>query len=112
LVGTLQSKGAGIFGSLTREKFKSVYGQYADLKINQELDIGNKGIEVAKLQSLLKKLGYFQEEITGVFGAKTKDALLRFQIDRAIVENATSLGAGRVGQATITNLNQYVASLL
>jgi peptidoglycan hydrolase-like protein with peptidoglycan-binding domain len=112
LAGTLKSKGAGIFGPLTREKFQSVYRQYADLKINQELDMGNKGIEVAKLQSLLKKLGYFRDEITGVFGVKTKDALLRFQIDQAIVEDSTSLGAGRVGQTTITYLNRYVASLL
>lgn len=112
LVGTKESPGAGIFGPLTRGKFKQIWNQYQDKKLTQELDVGDKGVTVTKLQNTLQKLGYFQEKVTGTFGNITKEALVKFQIDAELIENASSLGAGRVGQATLKLLNEKLITLL
>jgi len=40
---------------------------------------GDKGTKVQRLQSLLGQLGYYKNGVDGIFGAKTKQALMRFQ---------------------------------
>lgn len=112
LAGSAKSKGAGIFGPLTREKFRQVYKQYQDRRISEELDMGEQGVEVAKLQNVLKKLGYFDENVTGKFGAKTKESLLKFQLENELIDNNSDTGAGRAGPSTIKELNKKVIQYL
>jgi len=48
------------------------------------LKYGSTGAEVTKLQSQLKKLGYFSGKTTGYFGSVTKAALKKFQAKKSL----------------------------
>jgi peptidoglycan hydrolase-like protein with peptidoglycan-binding domain len=45
---------------------------------------GDAGSDVSRLQSFLWRAGYLDEEPTGYYGAKTQDAVARFQAARGI----------------------------
>ncbi|HRH93844.1 MAG TPA: peptidoglycan-binding protein [Candidatus Peribacteria bacterium] len=62
---------------------------------------GAKGTAVKQLQLVLGKLGFFaSKEANANFGAKTKAALVTYQLDRKIVESQDAHGAGVFGPAT------------
>ncbi|MBP3415265.1 MAG: peptidoglycan-binding protein [Clostridia bacterium] len=48
-------------------------------KVYKNLDVGSKGDEVTALQIRLTELGYFDQEISGYYGAFTRDAIKAFQ---------------------------------
>jgi len=48
---------------------------------------GSKGVEVEKIQTRLKELGFYQGPIDGIFGGGTESAVKRFQISDHIVAN-------------------------
>ncbi len=50
-----------------------------ELSFVRVLRIGSRGNDVKKVQSCLHSLGYYRSTIDGIFGLKTKFALLRFQ---------------------------------
>ncbi|ACB85759.1 S41 family peptidase [Natranaerobius thermophilus] len=52
--------------------------------ISTDLSMGDEGEEVETLQSILKELDYFTEEVTGEFDEHTRDALEKFQQARGI----------------------------
>ncbi|SHJ57009.1 gamma-D-glutamyl-{L}-meso-diaminopimelate peptidase I . Metallo peptidase. MEROPS family M14C [Hathewaya proteolytica DSM 3090] len=59
--------------------------------ILKENDRGNK---VSKLQSILRQLKFYKEPVDGIFGAKTKEAVINFQksnglLDTGIVDDLT-----------------------
>ena len=58
------------------------------------LQNGSKGTEVKKLQQQLKKLGYYNEEITGYFGPVTETSVKLFQKKSGIIAD------GVVGSST------------
>ncbi len=43
---------------------------------------GDSGLDVAEVQKMLKKLGYYQSKIDGYFGTLTQKAVLDFQADK------------------------------
>jgi peptidoglycan hydrolase-like protein with peptidoglycan-binding domain len=53
------------------------------------LKYGSKGAEVTKLQTQLKKLGYFSGKTTGYFGSKTKASVKKFQAKKGISTTGT-----------------------
>ena len=53
------------------------------------LKFGSKGSEVTKLQTELKKLGYFSGKATGYFGSETKAAVKKFQAKKGISTTGT-----------------------
>lgn len=65
---------------------------------------GRKGVYVAVLQDALNTLGYNAGNIDGVFGANTKNAVLRYQRDNALTAD------GIVGCNTWKSITQKVAS--
>lgn len=67
---------------------------------NENLSIGSLGDEVARLQEDLAELGYFTAEETGQYGGLTQAAVLEFQIENFVIEDATSAGAGVFGPKT------------
>lgn len=62
---------------------------YADV-----LKQGKSGQEVKKVQTQLKKLGYFNDEITGYFGTVTENAVKKFQTKNGLKPD------GIIGTAT------------
>jgi peptidoglycan hydrolase-like protein with peptidoglycan-binding domain len=65
---------------------------------------GESGAHVRSLQEALSKLGYFDRKSTGIFGAKTREAVARFQIDSGLVSGMNDPNAGKFGNRTKTKL--------
>ena len=55
-----------------------------DTPFSQTLSVGSTGQEVSTLQSFLKKLGFYQNQITGYFGTITKASVINFQSANAL----------------------------
>ncbi len=66
------------------------------------LKVGSRGPEVATLQSILKELGYDPGMADGVFGSKTREAVIAFQRDNGLIPD------GVAGPQTFTALNQVI----
>lgn len=60
-------------GTVIRTKQRRNNRQYSTLRRN------NKGLEVEYLQFRLREWGYFRQNVTGIFGADTENAVKRFQ---------------------------------
>ncbi|NMG23068.1 peptidoglycan-binding domain-containing protein [Brasilonema bromeliae] len=67
--------------------------------ISVVLKEGSKGAEVTKLQEGLKKLNFYSGVVDGIFGAKTKEAVINFQKSQQLVAD------GIVGEKTWSKLN-------
>ena len=79
-----------------------------DICFKYDLEFGMKNnLYVVKLQNLLKKLGYFPENIdsTGNYGAITVKAVKDFQLAKGIISSVEDLGAGRCGPKTREFIN-------
>lgn len=81
-----------------------------------DLQYGNWGIEVLRLQNFLEGLGYEDFVPTGFFGSKTLDAVKEFQRDNLITPQSGYFGPitrGRInmGMYTMNRENIYQTSL-
>lgn len=65
---------------------------------------GSTGADVTKLQQSLKSLNYYTGTVDGVFGAKTKEAVMRFQREQGLTVD------GVVGQNTWRKINQMLGN--
>ncbi|MBU0706046.1 peptidoglycan-binding protein [Patescibacteria group bacterium] len=71
-----------------------------------ELDLNDRGDEVAKLQNFLISRGFLAEGLnTGYFGVQTQVAVLGFQMKQGIVDGPEAPGAGRIGPQTLNVIN-------
>ncbi len=61
---------------------------------------GSRGAQVIQLQETLKQLNFYSGAIDGIFGAQTKDAVIRFQETYGLVAD------GIVGPNTWSKLNE------
>lgn len=52
---------------------------FAEQAGTNQLEVGDKGADVTKLQDRLKELGYFDSSSTGYFGSITKASVTQFQ---------------------------------
>jgi peptidoglycan hydrolase-like protein with peptidoglycan-binding domain/3D (Asp-Asp-Asp) domain-containing protein len=76
------------------------------MTISDDLDLDDHGDDVVQLQNILIKNGYLAAGLnTGLYGAKTKEAVLKFQLEKGIVASGNDTGAGRVGPKTRSVLN-------
>ncbi len=73
-----------------------------------DLQIGDSGDVVLRLQEELKTYGYFRSSVDGFFNEATQRALLGYQLARKIVASADSAGAGMLGPQTRESLNVEV----
>lgn len=71
----------------------------------------SSGEDVERLQTYLRKLGYFTGEITGFYGDETKEAVYQFQLDNEVINSPEDLGAGHTGVNTRKMLDLVVARL-
>lgn len=81
-------------------------GQGSTYAFTKDINPNDQGEIVVNLQNKLIRSGFLSEGLnTGYFGSKTRQALIAFQIDKKVIENKNSLGAGRVGPGTRQVLN-------
>ncbi len=79
-----------------------------DFDLNTELSLNDRGEEVIKLQNFLIAHSYLVDSLnTGYFGEKTREAVLKFQIDQGIVTGTDDLGAGCVGPRTLNAIHLF-----
>lgn len=79
----------------------------SNIDFTQNIEFQYRNDEIAKLQTLLKCLGYFPEYIdaTGYFGSNTIDSIINFQ-------NAKNIEAtGSINQETINAINEYSTTI-
>lgn len=121
--------GAGYFGNQTRkalnkivvqgvqntpiEKPKDVINseklEETKLLITAGLGKDSEGEDVQKLQLILKELGYYTGEINGKYDFITIEAVLNFQKDNSVINEATDFGAGYFGPQTKKILEKVLA---
>jgi hypothetical protein len=90
-------------GGFLRSSAPSTGGQVlgaSSFNFTLKLSLGSKGQEVTELQKFLNEKGFDCGTVDGVFGLKTKSALIKFQIANGLV------GDGIVGPLTRAVLNK------
>ena len=71
-----------------------------------KLEFTSKGSEVSKLQQELKKLGYYNISIDGIFGIVTENAVINFQKDNKLIIDGI---AGKQTQNALYNKSTTVS---
>lgn len=62
---------------------------------------GETSSNVRNLQLTLKQLGFFDQKDTAIYGEKTKESVLAYQISRKLVSTKDDLGAWLIGPRTL-----------
>ena len=76
---------------------------------SRELGFGDRGDDVQALQSLLKRLGFFQGAfVTPFFGEQTQAAVSSFQLSNGLIVALDDPNAGKVETRTLDLLNHLV----
>lgn len=75
-----------------------------------DLGDGDNGQAVAELQRFLKRLGFFNGDVTGFFGDETKQAVQKFQLEKKVIADASDTGAGNFGPKTRVALEDLLES--
>jgi len=91
---------AGNIGPQTKAKLDQIQYEIAQQAPPKGLQYGNVSSGVRVLQSHLVSLGYLQAKPTAIFGNQTKAALIQFQLDKGVIENASHPAAGYLGPGT------------
>lgn len=103
--------GTGNFGPRTRLALENLMERLKTGKVSLvpaiQLSFGDSNESVSSLQTVLKDYG-FLNEINGKFDEKTKEGLIRFQVDNDIVKSADDAGAGIYGPRTQSVLQSFV----
>lgn len=87
------------------EKYLALETAISKTKIINTLTVGSSGSEVSYLQQILRKLGFFNGEVTGYFGSITKQAVIDFQA----ANNIASVGI--VGPKTRELIKELIKQL-
>lgn len=86
-------------GKLTIDVIEKITGEkieidYSKVAFSRDLYPNMTGVDVKKAQYLLKKAGYYKDEVSGVFDGETKKAVISFQRDKKITQT------GNIGKIT------------
>lgn len=121
IIDAEEDLGAGYFGPQTLRVLsdrlasldKPVSQSFDDLPTQQasytafekDLNLGDQGDDVLRLQEELIKFNLLRIEPTGYYGEVTQNAVLKFQQRKGIVSSMEDLGAGAFGPQTREHLN-------
>ncbi len=99
----------GIAGPQTIAKIDAVYSEKGGSSSSSGSDksglkLGSSGTDVRDLQNDLTTLGYYWAEITGNFGTKTEEAVIRFQKAKGLTAD------GVAGSKTINAIASAIAA--
>ncbi len=123
---------AGWFGPTTRTTLKNEYELYqVEIALQKEREILKQNLEkssyeqavdmmsiigqpkfwdispqVRALQQQLAEFGYFEHKDTAIFGEKTKESILSYQIEKNILNSADEVWAGIFGPKTREQLKK------
>lgn len=86
--------------ALLDSKIESVINSFW---IPKENEIGN---HVRQLQKTLKILGYFEWKDTAIFWEKTKESILKFQIDKWLIMTSSDLWAWMIWNKTLWKIQE------
>ncbi|MCK9272078.1 peptidoglycan-binding protein [Candidatus Gracilibacteria bacterium] len=70
------------------------------------------GDHVRNLQKTMKALGYFQEKETAIFGPKTKESVINYQLKNGIIKSKNDSDAGIIGEKTQKSLQNDLVKYL
>lgn len=119
----LRRVGVEILGDLDEPNLANGYNNYSTLQSYQqnlsespltfasELEIGDSGENVARLQQILKDLKFFNGEVNGSFDEDTSNAIETFQLNQGLISDPAFREAGRFGVFTIEKLDEKVARI-
>lgn len=111
VIDTLDDPGAGNFGPKTRVALEAAMNQRKTETLQSlpypPLKIGDKNDSVSRLQNLLKEFGFLRTA-NGLFDEKTKEALIRMQMDALVITKAADTGAGYYGPKTKSALQGLI----
>jgi peptidoglycan hydrolase-like protein with peptidoglycan-binding domain len=118
ILDTRTQQGAGRFGPKTRQKLSDVLWHddvqqkitelWQSFQFEDEINHGERSSEVSRLQLFLVEREYLAIQPTGFFGSKTKQALIDFQLEEALVFSEQQRGAGNFGPKTLARVNQLL----
>lgn len=81
-------RGAIPVGNYMRERVLSYMGKEApEAQYYPTIRMGDRSYFVRDMQGLLKHVGFFPGRIDGIFGGRTRDALISFQAENGLVTN-------------------------
>ncbi|MBR1409305.1 MAG: peptidoglycan-binding protein [Clostridia bacterium] len=84
----------------------SSFSSSSSVKLDTSVTVaeGSKNDNVKKLQTMLKKLGFYSGSVTGSFGSKTKTAVMAFQKSKGLTAD------GIAGKRTLAAINADYSS--
>jgi len=100
VIASADDSSAGNVGQQTRAKLDQIASAIVASLPPEKLQAGNVGPGVRSLQELLAHLGYLKEKPTGTFGKQTELALVKFQLEKKLIDSASHPAAGFVGPGT------------
>jgi peptidoglycan hydrolase-like protein with peptidoglycan-binding domain len=115
---TIMQKNIAFVGTLSALFFVLLFGigslSAHAATISRQLDLGSTGQDVSTLQTYLSTNAnwYPSGLVTGYFGNLTQGGVQKFQTAQGIVTSGTpaTTGYGRVGPATLTEINEFLSS--
>lgn len=78
--------------------------------IKENLELGDTGDKVSKLQEELTNLNFYRGEINGKYDALTAHAVFKFQQSQGLVSDEKNTGAGVFGPKTMAMVNNIISS--
>lgn len=101
-------KADGIVGSVTQKAITKAL----DYHMRGILTTGSRGYKVANLQGNLKTLGYYDDNIDGIFGSGTKKAVVAFQKAYGLTaDGIVGSGTKAAIEKAIKNKNKGILSI-
>lgn len=93
-------------------KLKSLASAEESINLIWDIKKWDTSSWVRELQRNLKKLWFFEGNSTAIFGDKTQEAILKYQVSKGLIQQPTDIWAGKVWPKTKETLQSDLANLI